>query len=85
MRYKSWPYYEVWQEIFGKDRANGEAAEDLLDAYNAIGEEDISSHGGTRENYEFTAEDAPEKDGEGNSAANSHKSAPIPKPRRKKC
>ncbi|XP_057773536.1 uncharacterized protein LOC130992803 [Salvia miltiorrhiza] len=32
MRYKSWPYLDQWMEIFGKDRAMGEEAEDLMDA-----------------------------------------------------
>ncbi|XP_057808003.1 uncharacterized protein LOC131022504 [Salvia miltiorrhiza] len=31
-RYKSWPYYEDWKIIFGKDRATGEEAEDLMEA-----------------------------------------------------
>ncbi|XP_057801115.1 uncharacterized protein LOC131016440 [Salvia miltiorrhiza] len=34
MRYKSWPMFEDWKEVFGKDRATGEHAEDLLDALN---------------------------------------------------
>lgn len=29
MRYKSWPHYHHWCEIFGKDRATGENAEDF--------------------------------------------------------
>ncbi|KAG8390827.1 hypothetical protein BUALT_Bualt01G0124000 [Buddleja alternifolia] len=32
MRYKSWPYYPDWCEIFGKDRAPRENAEDYVDA-----------------------------------------------------
>ncbi|XP_057779816.1 uncharacterized protein LOC130998418 [Salvia miltiorrhiza] len=32
MRNKSWPYYDDWKEIFGKDRANGETAEDMMNA-----------------------------------------------------
>ncbi|XP_057799340.1 uncharacterized protein LOC131015106 [Salvia miltiorrhiza] len=31
-RYKSWPYYEDWKLIFGKDRATGDEAEDLMEA-----------------------------------------------------
>lgn len=71
MRYKSWPYYDAWQEIFGKDRANGEAAEDLLDAYNALKDDDISSHGATEGNYEFHMEDISEKEAEGDHASHS--------------
>ncbi|KAG6394732.1 hypothetical protein SASPL_145322 [Salvia splendens] len=36
LRNKSWPYYEDWKIIFGKDRANGTGAEDMLDAYNDL-------------------------------------------------
>ncbi|KAG6384058.1 hypothetical protein SASPL_156146 [Salvia splendens] len=36
IRGKSWPYYDAWKEIFGKDRANGEGAEDILEAVNNI-------------------------------------------------
>ena len=39
MRFKSWPYYKDWTEIFGKDRATGEHAESLIDAVNAIEKE----------------------------------------------
>ncbi|XP_047953514.1 uncharacterized protein LOC125199583 [Salvia hispanica] len=36
IRGKSWPYYDAWKEIFGNDRANGEGAEDILEAVNNI-------------------------------------------------
>ncbi|XP_057788923.1 uncharacterized protein LOC131005840 isoform X2 [Salvia miltiorrhiza] len=32
MRFKSWPMLDDWKEIFGKDRANGVQAEDLMEA-----------------------------------------------------
>ncbi|XP_057769446.1 uncharacterized protein LOC130989450 [Salvia miltiorrhiza] len=32
MRYKSWPYFDQWSEIFGKDRATKDVAEDLMEA-----------------------------------------------------
>ncbi|XP_057811839.1 uncharacterized protein LOC131026082 [Salvia miltiorrhiza] len=32
MRFKSWPYHDDWKIIFGKDRANGDEAEDLMEA-----------------------------------------------------
>ncbi|XP_057770778.1 uncharacterized protein LOC131020551 [Salvia miltiorrhiza] len=36
MRYKPWPMLEDWKEVFGKDRATGEQAEDLMDAVNEM-------------------------------------------------
>ncbi|KAL8532950.1 hypothetical protein ACS0TY_009274 [Phlomoides rotata] len=36
MRYKSWPYYGFWQEIFGKDRATGEHAAGAMDLVNEL-------------------------------------------------
>ncbi|XP_057777354.1 uncharacterized protein LOC130995883 [Salvia miltiorrhiza] len=34
MRYKPWPMLGDWKEVFGKDRATGEHAEDLMDTVN---------------------------------------------------
>ncbi|KAL8473825.1 hypothetical protein ACS0TY_029933 [Phlomoides rotata] len=31
MRYKPWPYYEDWMEVFGNDRAVGAPTEDIID------------------------------------------------------
>ncbi|KAG8387766.1 hypothetical protein BUALT_Bualt02G0055400 [Buddleja alternifolia] len=36
MHYKSWPLYDDWVEIFGKDRATGEQAEDFVEAVNHV-------------------------------------------------
>ncbi|KAL1540521.1 hypothetical protein AAHA92_24864 [Salvia divinorum] len=36
MRDKSWPQYDDWLEIFGKDRANGSGAEDIMEALNGL-------------------------------------------------
>ncbi|KAL8463379.1 hypothetical protein ACS0TY_034153 [Phlomoides rotata] len=36
IRYKTWPYYSYWLEIFGKDRATGENAMDPIDLVNDI-------------------------------------------------
>ncbi|KAL0401444.1 UNVERIFIED_CONTAM: hypothetical protein Slati_4174300 [Sesamum latifolium] len=33
LRYKSFPFYDEWCEVFGKDRATGEHAEDIVSAY----------------------------------------------------
>ncbi|KAL8492225.1 hypothetical protein ACS0TY_023748 [Phlomoides rotata] len=51
MRHKSWPYYENWSYIFGKDRATGENAvdpTDLVDSFlrDAPEEEDSDMHHG---------------------------------------
>lgn len=32
MRYKSWPFYEDWKSIFGKDRGTGSGAEEVAEA-----------------------------------------------------
>ncbi|KAL8491813.1 hypothetical protein ACS0TY_023426 [Phlomoides rotata] len=34
MCFKSWPYYEQWQDIFGRDRATGEHAAAAIDIVN---------------------------------------------------
>ncbi|GER41987.1 RNase H family protein [Striga asiatica] len=36
MRYKSWPFYAQWCDIFGKDRATGENATGFVDAVNGV-------------------------------------------------
>ncbi|XP_057771108.1 uncharacterized protein LOC130990897 [Salvia miltiorrhiza] len=36
MRYKSWPMFDDWKDIFGKDRATGEQTEDLMEAIHAM-------------------------------------------------
>ncbi|KAK6126651.1 hypothetical protein DH2020_039598 [Rehmannia glutinosa] len=36
MRNKSWPFYNDWVMIFGKDRATGEHAEDFTEALNHV-------------------------------------------------
>ncbi|KAG8388662.1 hypothetical protein BUALT_Bualt02G0148600 [Buddleja alternifolia] len=36
MRYKTWPLYKDWVEIFGKDRATGECAEGFPDVVEAL-------------------------------------------------
>lgn len=49
LRYKSWPYYEDWKVVFGKDRATGLGAEDMVDAANEMGSQ---SRPNTAEAYE---------------------------------
>ncbi|KAL8513636.1 hypothetical protein ACS0TY_012936 [Phlomoides rotata] len=51
IRHKSWPYYEKWVDIFGKDRATGEHATDPNDLVNSFlrdspEEEDSDMHHG---------------------------------------
>ncbi|KAG8371301.1 hypothetical protein BUALT_Bualt13G0073500 [Buddleja alternifolia] len=36
MRYKSWPFYREWCDVFGKDRATGEGAEDIAEALGGL-------------------------------------------------
>ncbi|KAL8456422.1 hypothetical protein ACS0TY_034579 [Phlomoides rotata] len=36
VRYKSWPYYTQWIEIFGKDRATGDNAVDPIDIVDGL-------------------------------------------------
>lgn len=36
IRGKSWPYYERWTEVFGKDRATGTTAEDVIEVVNDL-------------------------------------------------
>ncbi|XP_012836526.1 PREDICTED: uncharacterized protein LOC105957141 [Erythranthe guttata] len=36
MRYKSWPFYKDWSQIFGKDRATGEHNEAFTEAINDL-------------------------------------------------
>ncbi|KAL1562982.1 hypothetical protein AAHA92_05494 [Salvia divinorum] len=36
MRFKSWPMFDEWKDIFGKDRATGSAGQDLLELYHDV-------------------------------------------------
>lgn len=40
MREKEWPLLEGWKEVFGKDRATGEGAKDVMESANEM----ISEH-----------------------------------------
>ncbi|KAL8509588.1 hypothetical protein ACS0TY_016712 [Phlomoides rotata] len=51
VRFKSWPYYSQWMEIFGKDRATGENAVDPLDLFNELMRVDLEQEGETGEKY----------------------------------
>ncbi|KAL8523179.1 hypothetical protein ACS0TY_013230 [Phlomoides rotata] len=52
MRYKSWPLFEEWKEIFGMERANGAVAEDIMQAVNNLHSQD-TSHGGVQDETPF--------------------------------
>ncbi|KAL0454947.1 UNVERIFIED_CONTAM: hypothetical protein Slati_0833900 [Sesamum latifolium] len=41
LRFKSFPYYPSWSEIFGNDRATGEHAEDIYNVSNNMSIETI--------------------------------------------
>ncbi|KAL0296106.1 UNVERIFIED_CONTAM: hypothetical protein Sradi_6662700 [Sesamum radiatum] len=44
MHYKSWPFFPVWREIFGKDRASGEQAEDINEIVNKTDTPENNDH-----------------------------------------
>lgn len=44
IRGKSWPFFDSWTEVFGKDRATGSIAEDVMDAVNDLIIEDNLNH-----------------------------------------
>lgn len=78
MRYKEWPYYDDWKEVFGKDRATGDAAEDILDAFNEIQDEQHTENGVNFGDYEFSQNDLNETEGAGDSVSQSGKHHEIP-------
>ncbi|KAL8556721.1 hypothetical protein ACS0TY_004253 [Phlomoides rotata] len=45
MRHKSWPYYESWLDIFGKDRATEEHVADPIDIVNELMMTEIEEEG----------------------------------------
>ncbi|KAL8478611.1 hypothetical protein ACS0TY_030480 [Phlomoides rotata] len=49
MRAKSWPYYESWVDIFGKDRATGEHVVDPIDIVNEMMNNTVEQEGETGE------------------------------------
>ncbi|KAG8375966.1 hypothetical protein BUALT_Bualt09G0014100 [Buddleja alternifolia] len=51
MRFKSWPLYDDWVEIFGKDRATGEAVEGFADVVQQLLNKNVNNEQG-KENEE---------------------------------
>ncbi|KAL8502886.1 hypothetical protein ACS0TY_021852 [Phlomoides rotata] len=51
LRYKTWPYYPQWVEIFGKDRATGENTMDPIDLINELYRTGLDQKGDTGDKY----------------------------------
>ncbi|KAL8501839.1 hypothetical protein ACS0TY_021087 [Phlomoides rotata] len=51
LRYKTWPYYPQWIEIFGKDRAIGENVFDPIDLINELYRTGLDQEGDTGDKY----------------------------------
>lgn len=81
MRFKSWPYYEEWKEIFGKDRATGEAAEDFVDAWNELKDQDTPVDDFSHMSVDET--EGPHEE-EGDSGSEANKAPPAKQPPAKK-
>lgn len=62
MRDKSWPQFEAWKEIFGKDRANGASAEVILDAVNDLYSNEKQGSNGDDEDINLSVEDISSND-----------------------
>ncbi|KAL0401316.1 UNVERIFIED_CONTAM: hypothetical protein Slati_4161500 [Sesamum latifolium] len=56
MRYKSWPFFSAWREIFGKDRAVGEVT---VEVHPTVNDTDTEAETETQEYYVPTAEWCP--------------------------
>lgn len=87
MRYKSWPYFDSWKEIYGKDRATGESAEDIFEAYNDMRMNDDQTEGdGVGMDYHVSLEDLEEHEGaaESNSNPPGRQNVPVKPPKKRK-
>ncbi|KAL8535966.1 hypothetical protein ACS0TY_011568 [Phlomoides rotata] len=62
LRYKTWPYYPLWIEIFGKDIATGENAVDPIDIINELYRSGMDQEGDPREKCVPLTPDGLEKD-----------------------
>ncbi|KAL8476288.1 hypothetical protein ACS0TY_028818 [Phlomoides rotata] len=51
IRFKSWPYYPQWLEIFGKDRAIGGSAVDPIDLFQELMRVDLDQAGEMGDKY----------------------------------
>ncbi|KAL1549473.1 hypothetical protein AAHA92_17575 [Salvia divinorum] len=57
MRYKSWPFWEQWKTIFGKDRATGGVAEDIDFAAKVLRSQNAGDTQGIDNDYHVSFED----------------------------
>ncbi|XP_047982537.1 uncharacterized protein LOC125223433 isoform X2 [Salvia hispanica] len=55
MRDKSWPRFEIWKEIFGKDRANGDGSELIMDVVNGLYSNEKQASNGDDEDINLSA------------------------------
>ncbi|KAL8541013.1 hypothetical protein ACS0TY_002338 [Phlomoides rotata] len=62
LRYKTWPYYPHWIDIFGKDRATGEHAVDPIDIINNLYKDGVDQEGDPTQRYVPLTPDGLEKD-----------------------
>ncbi|KAL8552509.1 hypothetical protein ACS0TY_001263 [Phlomoides rotata] len=62
LRYKTWPYYPHWIDIFGKDRATGEHAVDPIDIINNLYKGGVDQEGDPTQRYVPLTPDGLEKD-----------------------
>lgn len=82
MRNKSWPYLEAWREIFGKDRATGESAEDILDAVNELEREENTTGFDTGGHHNVSYEDYFDVEGADENISQSNGCGPTSKTKR---
>ncbi|XP_057803639.1 uncharacterized protein LOC131018973 [Salvia miltiorrhiza] len=71
---KRWPYWEDWKEIFGKDRASGKKAEDVMDAINEVHHGRNQANDKLHGDYYVHVQDEVEQEGVADSACQSEKS-----------
>ncbi|KAL8498006.1 hypothetical protein ACS0TY_021377 [Phlomoides rotata] len=62
MRFKSWPYYSQWTDIFGKDRTTGEGAVDPTNMVNELIEETGEEEGDIADKVHKTGVEGDEMD-----------------------
>ncbi|KAL8461002.1 hypothetical protein ACS0TY_032476 [Phlomoides rotata] len=67
IRFKSWPFYSKWLDIFGKDRATGENAMDPIDLVNEMMRNDNQEQDGDNEDNNNSINPPGVNDAENNS------------------
>ena len=56
MRSKSWPMFDEWKDIFGKDRATGSTGRDLQELYNGVRSSLSVGNGSEEADFEASAD-----------------------------